>query len=415
MALFPLIFFLVFYLGGSLLLGDFYKIPITVAFLATAIVAILCGKGKLSARIERFSQGAADKNILLMVWIFVMAGAFANGAKAIGAVDATVGLTLELLPSGWVLVGLFLAACFVSLAVGTSVGTIVALTPIAAGVAEQTGGDVALTVAIVAGGSFFGDNLSFISDTTIAATQLMGCRMNEKFKANLRIALPAAVVAVVIYFFMGMDVDAPVASVDVDGAKVLPYIAVIILALTGMNVMVVLLIGILLCAIVGIATDTVDFYGFIAAMGEGIEGMGQLIIVTLLAGGVLKMIRDAGGIRLIINLFSKRLKGSRSAELVIASLVSLCNLCTANNTIAIITAAPIAKELSSKFDIAPRRAASLLDTFSCFVQGLLPYGAQLLMASSLSGVPTLAIIPHMYYNFLIGGVALITILVRKKK
>ncbi|MCQ2229976.1 MAG: Na+/H+ antiporter NhaC family protein [Bacteroidales bacterium] len=415
LSLMPLIAFLGLYLGGSIILGDFYKIPITVAFLFASVVALLMAKGSVSERVNKFSQGASDKNILLMVWIFVMAGAFAQSAKAIGAVDATVNLTLHILPESLLFVGIFVAACFVSLSVGTSVGTIVALVPIAAGIAEHTGSEPALVTAIVVGGALFGDNLSFISDTTIAATQTLGCKMSDKFKANILIVLPAAIIVSVIYFVMGMHLNADNVAGDFDWVKVIPYLAVIVLSIAGLNVMIVLLAGIVLSAVVGLATGTVDVWQFISAMGTGISGMGELIIVTLLAGGMLQMIRVGGGIGYIISLFENRLSGKRGAELVIATLVSLCNMCTANNTIAIITVGPIAKDIADKFRVDPRKAASILDTFSCFVQGIIPYGAQMLMASSLAALSPIAIIGHLYYPFLIGVFGLLAIVLRWPK
>ena len=414
-SLMPLIAFLGVYLGGSVIIGDFYKIPITVAFVAASIVAVVMAKGNINDRIYKFSQGAADKNILLMIWIFILAGAFAQAAKTIGAVEATVNMTLTILPESLLFVGIFAAACFVSLAVGTSVGTIVALVPIAAGIAEHTGSDASLVVAIVVGGALFGDNLSFISDTTIAATQTLGCKMSDKFKANILIVLPAAIVVGIIYFVMGLNISGETSVADFQWIMVLPYLSVIVLSLTGLNVLIVLLMGILLSAIVGITTGTVDFWTFIGAMGQGIGSMGELIIVTLLAGGMLQMIRIGGGIGYIISLFEHRLSGKRGAELVIAALVSLCNLCTANNTIAIITVGPIAKDISDKFQVDPRKAASILDTFSCFVQGIIPYGAQMLMASSLAALSPISIMGYLYYPYLIGLFALFAILLRYPK
>ena len=410
-SLMPLIAFLFIYLGGSILIGDFYKIPITVAFLIAAIASVAISKGKIQDRIYKFSQGASDKNILLMIWIFIMAGAFAQSARAIGSVDATVALTLHVLPQSLLWTGLFLAACFISLSIGTSVGTIVALVPIAAGLAAHTNTSVGFVAAIVVGGAFFGDNLSFISDTTIAATQLLGCKMSDKFRANIRIVLPAAIVASVIYTIVGTSGTVAEPSADIDALKVLPYLAVIILSLTGLNVMVVLLVGTILSAVVGLATHSVDVWQFIEAMGSGIGGMSELIIVTLLAGGMLQMIRIGGGISYIISIFNYKLTGVRSAEFVIAALVSLCNVCTANNTIAIITAAPIAKEVSDKFNLDNKRVASLLDTFSCFVQGIIPYGAQMLMASSLAAVSPIEIISKLYYPYLVGLFGVLSILV----
>jgi len=408
----PLIAFLVIYLGGSVILGDFYKIPITIAFLLAAIASVIISRGNLSDRIYKFSQGASDKNIMLMIWIFIMAGAFAQSARAIGSVDTTVALTLQFMPHNLLWVGLFIAACFISLSIGTSVGTVVALVPIAAGLAEQTGNSVAFVTAIVVGGAFFGDNLSFISDTTIAATQLLGCKMSDKFKANITIVLPAALIACVIYIIIGFSenfsYENQISGIDI--IKVLPYLSVIILSLCGLNVLLVLLIGIVLSSIVGLATSSVDIWQLISSMGDGIGGMSELIIVTLLAGGMLQLIRIGGGIGYIISLFDYKTKSQKGAELEISGLVSLCNLCTANNTIAIITAAPIAKDMSEKYALDNRRVASLLDTFSCFVQGIIPYGAQMLMASSLAAISPIEIIGNLYYPYLVGFFGLLSIL-----
>lgn len=417
--LLPLLTFIIVYIATPLVFhddnGNGFQLPIAVAFLFASIVGILIARGPLSKRLDIFSQGASDKNILLMIWIFVLAGAFARSAHAIGAVNATVNLALQFLPQSLIFVGVFFAACFISLSVGTSVGTIVALVPIAAGIAQHTGTDIAFVTAIVVGGAFFGDNLSFISDTTIAATQLLGCKMNDKFKANILIVLPASVVVAIIYYVMGHNLQVAPVIGEVDFVKVIPYLAVIILSLMGISVMVVLLCGIILSFIVGMLTGTVTFMQFLTAMGDGIDGMGQLIIVTLLAGGMLQLIRAGGGIDYIISLFEHRLRGKRGAELVIAGLVSLCNLCTANNTIAIITVGPIARDIVHKFRIDPRKAASILDTFSCFVQGIIPYGAQMLMASSLAVIQPVDIMSYLYYPFFIGGFALLAILFRYPK
>lgn len=395
------------------MLGDFYKIPVTVAFLIASIIAIAIGRGKLNDRILRFSTGASDRNIMLMVWIFVMAGAFGQSARAIGAIDATVNLTLSVLPSNWILVGIFIASCFVSLAMGTSVGTIVALAPIAAGIAERMGSNPAMVAAIVVGGAFFGDNLSFISDTTIAATQTMGCKMNEKFKANIMIALPAAIVSSIIYFFASENIGNYVETTNIEWFKVFPYILVIALSIIGLNVMIVLLCGIMSSCIIGLFTGT-DIWTFIGSMGTGIVGMGELIIMTLLAGGLLEMIRYGGGISYIISTFENLVKGKRGAEFVIAMLVGICNFCTANNTIAIITVGPIARDIANKFGVNHRRAASILDTFSCFVQSVIPYGAQMLMASALTSQAPIAIITHLYYPFILLTIALISIIIGRK-
>ena len=413
LALSPLLVFLGVYLLSSLVEGDFYKIPVSSVFLIASIWAVFICKGKnIEEKIAIFSQGAGDKNVLLMIWIFVLAGAFAATAKQIGAIDATVNLTLKILPGKLLYAGLFLAACFISMSVGTSVGTIVALVPIAAGIASETGCSVAFITAIIVGGAFFGDNLSFISDTTIAATRTQNCSMSDKFKANLSIAAPAAVIVSVIYVVMGLSVNYSPQIGAVDWVLLLPYILIIALSISGMNVSVVLLCGLAVNAIIGFSTGCAGWSDFLGAVGNGISGMGDLIIVTLLAGGMLEVIRVCGGLDFIVEGLTKHVKGKRGAELGIAALVSLANLCTANNTIAIITTGRIARELTEKFGLDPRKSASILDTFSCLIQGIIPYGAQLLMASGLAGISSVSIISHLYYPFALGILAIFSILFR---
>lgn len=413
LALLPLGVFLSSYLIVSILIGDFYKMPITVAFLLSAIVSVMITRDKsLSERIEHFSVGAANKNILLMIWIFILAGAFAQTAKAMGAVDATVNLALSLLPDYLLIGGIFLSACFISLSVGTSVGTIVALTPVAVGIAERTGVPLPMMVAVVVGGALFGDNLSFISDTTIAATKTQGCEMKDKFKANIQIVGPVAFIVFFIYLYLGRNIQVEQSDYTVDLLRVFPYLFVIISALAGMNVIRLLILGTVLSGTIGLILGVFDPLEWMGSMGDGIMGMSELIIITLMAGGMLEMIRYNGGIEYIIRLLTHGINSKRGAELSIAGLVSFANICTANNTIAIITAGPIAKEIADKFEIDSRKSASLLDTFSCFVQGVIPYGAQLLIAAGLAGVSPLAIIPHLYYPFLMGIAALFAILFR---
>ncbi len=412
-SLLPLAVFFVTYMVTSIIVGDFYKMPITVAFvLAVAVSIIMTTDLSLNKRVELFSRSASDKNIMLMIWIFILAGAFATSAKAMGAVDATVELTMCILPSNMLLSGLFVAACFISFSVGTSVGTIVALVPIASGICAATGLDVGYVVGIIVGGAFFGDNLSFISDTTIAATQTQGCLMKDKFRVNSMIVAPCAVLLLALYIFQGADITYVHQAEDVQWIKVLPYVSVILLALCGVNVMVVLIIGIILCGVIGLAISSFGIWDYLSSMGEGIDGMGQLIIVTLMAGGMLGMIRYNGGIDYLIDKLTRKVNTARMGELSIAALVCLANVCTANNTIAIITTGDIARDISSRFGIDPRKTASIMDTFSCFVQGILPYGAQLLMASQLSGVTPLDIIPNLYYPFMIGLAGILAIMFR---
>ena len=413
MSLTPLVMFLLMYLVTSILLNDFYKVPITVAFLVSSVYAVAITRGiPLEQRISHFSEGAGNRSMMLMIWIFILAGAFAQSAKAMGAVDATVVLTLHVLPESWLLPGLFLAACFISLSVGTSVGTIVALTPVAMGVAEQTGCSLPMITAVVVGGAFFGDNLSFISDTTIIATQTQGCNMRDKFLVNFRIVLPAALVVLVIYIIMGQGIHVPNDLPEIEWLKVIPYLTVLVTALAGMNVMLVLLLGIVLTGVAGLAGGSYDFWGWLGSMGEGIMGMDELIIVTLLAGGMLELIRLNGGIKYLTVLLTSRVKGKRGGELSIGFLVFLADLCTANNTVAIITVGPIANNIATRFGIDKRKSASLLDTFSCFAQGVIPYGAQMLMAAGLTGLAPTEILVYLYYPFALGVTAILSVLLR---
>ena len=413
LALSPFIVFMVVYLVGSLLAGDFYKLPLTVAFLIASAYAIcITPKLPIKERINIFSRGSGNENIMLMVWIFVLAGAFAKIAGQMGAIDATVNLTLRFMPSSMLLPGLFVAACFISLSIGTSVGTVVALTPVAVGIAEQTGTTLPLMVAIVVGGAFFGDNLSFISDTTIVATQTQGCKMNDKFKANIWLAMPAAILVLIAYIFIGKDIQVPNNVVLMEWYKVIPYLTVLVLAITGVNVLVVLLIGIILAGGIGILSGSFNLLNAMGAMGEGIMGMSELIIVTLLAGGMLALIRHNGGIDYLIRMLTMHIRGRRGAKLTIALLVTLADLCTANNTIALITVGPMAREIADKYGIDRRLSASLLDTFSCFAQGMIPYGAQLLMAAGLAAITPFEIIGYLYYPMALGAVSLLGIFFR---
>ena len=408
----PLVVFLCLYLITSLLVNDFYKVPITVAFLLSSCYAIAITRGlKLEQRIYQFSVGAGNKNILLMIWIFVLAGAFAQSAKQMGAIDATVNLTLHILPDNLLLAGIFIAACFISLSIGTSVGTIVALTPVAVGLAEKTGIDLPYMVGVVVGGSFFGDNLSFISDTTIASTKTQDCVMRDKFKVNFMIVVPAALIVLGIYIFQGLSLSATPQIQEVEWLKVIPYLIVLGTAIAGMNVMPVLLLGIFSTGIIGLFTGT-GFFDWFGAMGTGITGMGELIIITLLAGGMLETIRYNGGIDFIISHLTRHVTGKRGAEFSIAALVSVANLCTANNTIAIITTGPIAKDIAKRFHLDRRKTASILDTFSCLIQGIIPYGAQMLIAAGLAGISPLSIIGSLYYPFCMGACAILAILIR---
>ncbi len=415
-ALSPLLVFLFLYLVTSIIANDFYKVPIVVAFLISCIYAVLITKDtKLEERIKIFSKGAGNPNMMLMIWIFILAGAFAASAKNMGAIDATVNLTLHLLPDNLLLAGIFLASCFISLSVGTSVGTIVALTPIAAGIADKTDTNLPMLVAIVVGGAYFGDNLSFISDTTILATKTQGCEMKDKFKVNFMIVTPAAIIALILYIFGGINIEAPQNIPPVNVLKVIPYLIVLATAIMGMNVMIVLTLGILLAGAIGFVTEEYTLYTWFNAMGSGIMNMGELIIITMLAGGLMELIRYNGGITYVIQSLTKKINGKRGAELSIAALVSLTDICTANNTVAIITVGPLANEIAERYGIDKRKSASILDTFSCFAQGLIPYGAQMLMAAGLASINPVCIIPYLYYPMLMGLCAFLSIIFRYPK
>ena len=448
LALSPLLVFLLVYVLSSLFVGDFGRVPVSSAFLIAAIWAVATTPGKLRERINCFSKGAGDRNILLMIWIFVLAGAFAGSAKDIGAIDATVAATLHLVPSKLIFCGLFLASCFISMSIGTSVGTIVALVPLATEMAANCGVSEAYMAAIIVGGAFFGDNLSFISDTTIASTRIMKCEMRDKFRMNIRIILPAVLVVAAIYIWQGWNSQLTgVGNMD-DWYKVFPYLLVIVMAMSGIDVSIVLLTGIIANAVMGFCcgsflpqelgaaaraglvagTDgalanealaagagkmsALAWTGWLASLGRGIATMSDLIIVTLLAGGLMELIRANGGLDFIIDRLTRHIKGERGAQFSIAALVCIADICTANNTIAIISTGSIAKEISDRFGLDPRKTASILDTFSCLIQGIIPYGAQLLIAAGLAGISSASIIPHLYYPFLMGVMAVLSIIFR---
>ena len=398
------------------------SLSLTVAFMISSIYAVAISGGMpVRKRVDTYSKGAGANNLMLMLWIYVLAGSFAASAKAMGAVDATVNLALSILPASMILPGLFLAACFISVSIGTSVGTVVALVPIAAGLAHSMDANVGMMTAIIVGGAYFGDNLSFISDTTVVATQTQNCKMSDKFKVNSMIVVPAAVLVLIAYSVMGIGLQAPTHISEVEYMKVLPYLTVLITAIAGMNVMAVLTLGTLLCGAIGIgshllgASGSYDLFGWFAAMGNGIIGMGELIIIAMMAGGMLEIIRENGGIDFIINKITAHVNSKRGAELSIAALVSMVNICTANNTVAILTVGNISKKIGDRFGVDNRKAASILDTFSCMVQGLIPYGVQMLLAAGLANLSPMDILPYLYYPLAIGVAALLAILFRYPK
>lgn len=392
------------------------NLSLSVAFMISSIYAVIIFSGiPIKKRIDTFSKGAGASNLMLMLWIYVLAGAFATSAKSMGAIDATVNMALNFLPASLILPGLFLAACFISISIGTSVGTVVALVPIAAGIAHATGSNTALITAIVVGGAYFGDNLSFISDTTVVATQTQNCNMSDKFKVNAMIVAPAAIIVLTIYAIMGADFHAPAHVEQVEYLKVIPYLAVLITAVVGMNVMSVLTIGLVLCGLIGILNGDYNIYGWFGAMGDGVLSMGELVIIAMMAGGMLEIIRENGGIDYVIEKITNKISGKRGAEFSIAALVSFVNICTANNTVAILTVGAISKKIGDRFGVDNRKAASILDTFSCCIQGIIPYGVQMLLAAGLANVNPIQIMPYLYYPIAIGLAASLAIIFRYPK
>lgn len=410
----PLLVFFLVYVVASLFAGDFYKMPVTVAFLAACAWAFVVSKPKpLNRLIDRFSAGAGNTNIMMMVWIFILAGAFTGSAKFIGSVAATVNMTLSVMPPNMLPAGLFLASCLISLAIGTSVGTIVALMPVASALAVSADLPLPMVAGIVVGGAFFGDNLSFISDTTIAATRTQGCLMKDKFRANFRLVLPAALLVLVIYGVLGFQYDGAVHAEAYEFSKVIPYLIVLITAICGLNVMLVLIVGLFATSISVMSSPDLQMIDWAAAMGKGMTDMGELIIVTLMAGGLLELIRYNGGLQYIISHLTAKIRSTRAAEFTISLLVAFANLCTANNTVAIVAVGDIARCVAERFNISAPRAASLLDTTSCIVQGVLPYGAQLLMGASLAGIATLDIIPFLFYNYALAVACILFIIFKR--
>lgn len=389
-ALVPFIVFMLFYLGLSIWAGDFYKTPMPVAFLIAAAVSMFLNhRAPLMHRVEVFARGMGDSNIMIMCLIFVLSGAFASIAKGMGAVDAAVIIARHLLPSEWMVIGMFVVACFISTSIGTSCGTIAALSPIGLGLCEPLGIAPATILGAVVGGAMFGDNLSIISDTTIAATRTQGVMMRDKFLTNLPIVIPAFILTLVIYLSQrstGAGVEAPIATVTAKHLfLIIPYLLILICAMCGMNVMLLLFCGSLIAFIIGALAGDLNFWGGMGLIGKGCLGMSETLIVAILAGGLLKVIRYNGGIDYLLNLIEKPIRNARSCEFGVMLLVSVINLFTANNTVAIVIAGPIAKVLSDRYKCSPKRVAAILDTASCVIQGMIPYGAQILIAVGLAG------------------------------
>lgn len=411
-ALIPFVVFLILFIGSGVITGDFYSFPVIVAIAISGAVALAMNrKESFGRKVDIFCQGAGNLNVMLMVVIFLLAGAFSETAKGMGAVDSTVNFALSVVPANLLVVGLFIIGCFISLSMGTSMGTIVALAPIGVGISEQTDLSMALVMAAIIGGAMFGDNLSFISDTTITAVRSQGAQMKDKFKVNFWIVLPAAVVTGIILGAITMGESADVAHLSYNWIKIIPYVLVIIFALAGMNVFLVLALGIVLAGAVGLADGSYSLMELLQKTGEGMAGMYEIAFLAILIAGMVEVIKFNGGIDFLLHLATRRMKTKKGAEFGIAGLVGLTDLSTANNTIAILIAGPLAKNIADQYGIEPRKAASILDIFSCTIQGLLPYGAQLLAAASVAGISPVSILQYSYYPILIGICGIIAILI----
>ena len=415
-ALLPIGVFLLIFIGSGIITGDFYSMPAIVGFLIALIVAFMQNK-KLSfvQKLHMASKGAGDENILTMCLIFLAAGAFSGAVRASGGVESTVNLGLSILPGGMAVAGLFVIGCFISISMGTSVGTITALAPIAAGISEKTGFPMAICAAAVVCGAMFGDNLSIISDTTIAAVKTQGCDMRDKFRENFKIILPAAIITLGLFLFLVQTDEFHIeGSLDYNLLKVVPYLVVLFGAVSGVNVFVILIIGTALSMLVGLATGTFTAAKMFTHVGTGIYSMYDITVISIVVACIITLVKEYGGIEFVLNFIKSRISDAKGGELGIASLALLVDLCTANNTVAIVMAGPIAKDISEEFGVTPRRSASLLDMFSSMGQGLIPYGAQLLAAASLTGLTPFDIIPYCFYPLLMGLSGLAFIFIKKR-
>ncbi len=416
-ALLPILVFLCIFLGSGIITGDFYAMPAIVAFLiALAVAFVQNRKLKFNEKIAVIAKGVGDDNIITMSLIFLCAGAFSGAVTAAGGVDSTVNLGLSILPSGVAVVGLFIIGCFISVSMGTSMGTIAAMAPIAIGISEKTGFSMAVCIGAVVCGAMFGDNLSMISDTTIAAVKTQGCEMKDKFKENFLIVLPAAILTIVLLFVITMNGDFEMTGeLTYNFWKVVPYILVLVGALIGINVFVVLIGGTIVSLIVGIATGSIAVNQMFVVVGEGVTGMYDITVISIVVACIVSLVKEHGGIQFVLNLIHKNIKSEKGAELGIAGLSLVVDACTANNTVAIVMAGPIAKEISDEFGVNAKRSASLLDIFSSVGQGLIPWGAQLLSAATLTGLTPYDIIPYCFYPILMAISAVLFILLRKRK
>ncbi|MBM0066824.1 Na+/H+ antiporter NhaC family protein [Alkalicoccobacillus gibsonii] len=411
-ALIPFAVFLVLFIGSGIVTGDFYMFPVIVAITISACVALAMNqKESLTKKVDIFCKGAGNPNVMLMVIIFILAGAFSEVAKGMGAVESTVNLTLSLVPQNLLVIGLFVIACFISFSMGTSVGTIVALAPIGVGISSQTDLSMALLMGTIIGGSMFGDNLSFISDTTITSVRTQGAEMKDKFKVNFLIVLPAAIVTCVILSFLALGESGQFEELSYSLVNIIPYIVVIVFALIGVNVFLVLVLGVVLAGLVGLFNGSYQFLSLIQQVGEGMASMYEIAFLAILIAGMVEVIKYNGGIDFLLQLATRKIKSKKGAEFSIAGLISLTDLSTANNTIAILITGPLAKNIADEYGIEPRKSASILDLFSCSVQGLLPYGAQFLAAATVAGISPILIMPYTIYPILIAICGIIAILI----
>lgn len=411
-ALLPIGVFLIIFLGAGIVFQDFYAMPAIVAFLIALFVAFLQNKElSFNKKIEVIAKGVGEENIITMSLIFLCAGGFSGAVTAAGGVDSTVNLGLSLIPAHFAVAGLFLIGCFISVSMGTSMGTIAALAPIAVGISEKTGFALSICIGAVVCGAMFGDNLSMISDTTIAAVKTQGCEMKDKFKANFFIVLPAAIITVLIFWFATRNMNFHLEeNVSYSLWEVLPYMVVLIGALIGINVFVVLISGIVISLIVGVSMGHIALSEMFQVVGNGVTSMYDITVISIIVACIVSLVKEHGGIQFILNLIKSKINGRRGAEFGIALLALFVDVCTANNTVAIVMTGPIAKEISEEFDVDPRRSASLLDMFTSVGQGIIPYGAQLLSAATLTGLTPLQIIPNLYYPLLMGVCGILAII-----
>ena len=413
-ALLPIGVFLIIFLGAGIVFKDFYAMPAIVAFLIALFVAFLQNKElSFNKKIEVIAKGVGEENIITMSLIFLCAGGFSGAVTAAGGVDSTVNLGLSLIPAHFAVAGLFLIGCFISVSMGTSMGTIAALAPIAVGISEKTGFALSICIGAVVCGAMFGDNLSMISDTTIAAVKPQGCEMKDKFKANFFIVLPAAIITVLIFWFVTRNMNFHLEeNLSYSLWEVLPYMVVLLGALIGINVFVVLISGIVISLIVGVSMGHIALSEMFQVVGNGVTSMYDITVISIIVACIVSLVKEHGGIQFILNLIKSKINGRRGAEFGIALLALFVDACTANNTVAIVMTGPIAKEISEEFDVDPRRSASLLDMFTSVGQGIIPYGAQLLSAATLTGLTPLQIIPNLYYPLLMGVCGVLAIIFR---